>query len=1109
MNEFMSRYRILLLFVFLTGLDSIQLTPLWGQQSGEDITESDPKKAAEMEARLVSGTRQLIFEGRRAGEGYFSADGEQMVFQSEREPGNPFYQIYKMDLTTGDIERVSPGHGKTTCAWIHPDGEQVLFSSTHDDPQAKQKQADEIAMRESGKERRYAWDYDETFELYSRGTMGTYRNLTNVKGYDAEGSYSPNGELIAFASNRNAYSEKLTDKEAELFKVDKASMIDIFIMNADGSDVRQLTDTLGYDGGPFFSPKGDKICWRRFSENGATAEIWTMDIDGSNKKQLTRMNAMSWAPYFHPSGKYLIFTTNKHGFGNFELYLVSADGMGKPVRVTFTAGFDGLPVFTPDGNRIAWTSNRTANGNSQIFIADWNHDAALKMLGSSSDDKVVDPVLVKAKEDGANIVDLTDPKIQPADIRQHVAYLCRQELAGRLTGSMGEKQATAYVAGFFEKLGLKPAGDNGTWFQEFEFVSGVTLGSANVLMETSDGKRNALELDKDWRPVSFSKSGSVGGGPIVFAGYGIRAPAEGDIEEYDSFVHMDVKDKWVIVFRFMPENISDKMRQHLATHSSLRYKAMAIRDLGAKGMIVVNGPNANARTELIPLRLDGSLAGTSIPVISISNDVAVRWMNSANKNLADIQTSLDNGDMMMGIAIDKINLGAHITIEQEKRTGRNIVGRLQVGDKPSAEAVLVGAHIDHLGRGPNSSSLATDVSDEDIHFGADDNASGVSGMLEIAQYLSSPAAKLNGAKRDVIFAAWSGEEMGLYGSTHFVKELEKKLSAHAHGNPHANPHGNPHANPHGTKPDAVDTHGEAGHGESSAHGKANAHGDAAQSNIAKGNSAHGESAHSKEGHGSDEQLAGGNTGEAHASEGHAAATDDKEEGEEEKAVHTGPTIYPTIAACINMDMIGRLEEKLVLQGIGSSSIWRGEVERRNAPVGLSITLSDDTDLPTDASIFYQYGVPILSAFTGSHADYHTPRDTPEKLNYVSAAKIARLMGLVTRSLVLRDEKPDYIVRSVEKQERRANLRAWLGTVPDYVEGDVKGVKLSGVSAGGPADKAGVKAGDVITMLAGRKIENIYDYTYAIEALKIDKEVDIEVNRNGKTVKMKVTPGSRE
>ena len=194
---------------------------------------------------------------------------------------------------------------------------------------------------------------------------------------------------------------------------------------------------------------------------------------------------------------------------------------------------------------------------------------------------------------------------------------------------------------------------------------------------------------------------------------------------------------------------------------------------------------------------------------------------------------------------------------------------------------------------------------------------------------------------------------------------------------------------------------------------------------------------------------------------------------------------------------------------GSSSIWKGEIERRNAPVGLPITLQNDSYLPTDASSFYMYGVPILSAFTGSHGEYHSPRDTPDRLNYEGAAKVARLMGLVTRSLALRKEAPDYIRQAAPKEgQRKAKLRAYLGTVPDYAE-DVKGVQLGGAAKGGPADKAGVKPGDVIVELAGRKIENIYDYTYAIEALKIGKPVKMIVLRNGRRIEMRLTPGSRD
>ena len=328
---------------------------------------------------LLSEVNQLTFAGKRAGEGYFSADGTQLVFQSERQDDNPFYQIYLMDLETGDTERVSPGVGKTTCAWIHPDGQKILFSSTHLDPKAKQKQADELAFRASGKQRRYSWDYDENYDIFVR-EGDRYRQLTHARGYDAEGSFSPDGSLIVFASNRRAYDGSLTEAEKEAFAHDPAAVMDIYIMNADGSHVRRLTSSLGYDGGPFFSPDGQRIVWRHFQPNGATAEIFTMKLDGSDKRQITHQGVMSWAPYYHPSGQYIIYTNNLNGFGNFELYIVDTEGRHEPVRVTHAEGFDGLPVFSPDGSQLYWTK-RSKGNKGQIFRGYWDHQAALRALG--------------------------------------------------------------------------------------------------------------------------------------------------------------------------------------------------------------------------------------------------------------------------------------------------------------------------------------------------------------------------------------------------------------------------------------------------------------------------------------------------------------------------------------------------------------------------------------------------------------------------------------------------------------------------------------------------------------------------------------------------------
>jgi len=334
------------------------------------------------EAILLTNTRQLVTDSKRSGESYFSADGSRLIYQSEEPGDNPFYQIYLMDLASGAINKVSPGIGLTTCAWIHPALERVIFASTHEDPQARAKQADEIAMRTSGQERAYAWDYDPYYDIYQADADGgNLVNLTNTPGYDAEGSYSPDGAQILFASNREAYQRQLSQAEQRLMDDDSSYFMDLYIMNADGSDVRQLTFSPGYDGGPFFNADGNKIVWRRFNPDGNSAEIWTMNVDGSGQKQLTADAMVSWGPYFHPGGDYIIYSSNVLGHANFELFMIDIDGQHEPVRVTNTDGTDILPVFSPDGNQLAWSSTRTADGSSQVFLADWNDQAARRLLG--------------------------------------------------------------------------------------------------------------------------------------------------------------------------------------------------------------------------------------------------------------------------------------------------------------------------------------------------------------------------------------------------------------------------------------------------------------------------------------------------------------------------------------------------------------------------------------------------------------------------------------------------------------------------------------------------------------------------------------------------------
>ncbi len=352
---------------------------------------TDPRSlsldAAEPAGRafLLSNIRQLTFEGRRSKEGYFSADGGRLVFQSERDLGNPFYQTYILDLTSGRAARVSPGVGRTTRGFFHPLGHRVIFDSTHAEADARAEQADELEERRQGDPDRFVWDFDPDLDVYVID-LGSRRvdRLTETRGYDAEAAFSPDGKWIVFSSNRAAYDTELDRESQERLEIDPSYFVEIYLMRSDGTEVRRLTHREGYDGGPVFSPDGKQIAWRRFEPEDGTAELYTMAVDGQDVRQITEVDQTSWAAFYHPSGDYLIFSSNRHGVGNYELYVVDVRGASPAVRVTQAGGYDGLPAFSPDGRWLSWTGRHADSMLSQIFVADWNDAEARRRLGLGS-----------------------------------------------------------------------------------------------------------------------------------------------------------------------------------------------------------------------------------------------------------------------------------------------------------------------------------------------------------------------------------------------------------------------------------------------------------------------------------------------------------------------------------------------------------------------------------------------------------------------------------------------------------------------------------------------------------------------------------------------------
>ncbi|MEQ1746796.1 MAG: hypothetical protein ABMA02_15290 [Saprospiraceae bacterium] len=341
-------------------------TPVHTQPTQEKLP-----PAAEKHLRNV---RQLTFGGDNA-EAYWSPNSKWLTFQSN----NPAWGLHCDHIFAMDVNKaadnpayrplgISGGKGRTTCSYFMPDGKHVLFASTMAAADTCPPAPD---VRPGGK---YLWAVYESYDIYVADLKGKIvKRLTDRPGYDAEAVLSPKGDKILFTSTRSGDLE-------------------LWTMNLDGSDLRQLTFDLGYDGGAFFSPDGSQIVfrasrpktdteireYRELLAQGLVAptnmEIFMCNADGSGLRQVTRLGKANWAPFFHPSGKKIIFSSNHHstrGY-DFQLYMIALDGTGLE-PVTSESIFNAFPMFSPDGKKIAWSSNRNNKGtrDTNVFVADW------------------------------------------------------------------------------------------------------------------------------------------------------------------------------------------------------------------------------------------------------------------------------------------------------------------------------------------------------------------------------------------------------------------------------------------------------------------------------------------------------------------------------------------------------------------------------------------------------------------------------------------------------------------------------------------------------------------------------------------------------------------
>lgn len=553
------------------------------------------------------------------------------------------------------------------------------------------------------------------------------------------------------------------------------------------------------------------------------------------------------------------------------------------------------------------------------------------------------------------------------DIKDNIEYLASDSLKGRKPGEPGNTLAAEYIRSKFKNAGLELLFEDG--FQPFTLVTSAELGDGNEL-SVGDEK---FEVETDFLPYAFSANTKVEA-KVVFAGYGIEV--DKDTLKWNDFEGADVSGKWILALQGDPD--LDNPNSAFLEFSSERAKGLTASDKNAAGLILVAGPKFSEKDELSSLFFDKNSSRFPIPVLQVTRKVANRLLAGSGETIESLETIM--AEKNAGLSIEtKASMSVTVNVQLKETTTKNVVAMLPGNDENlKNEYVVLGAHFDHLGMG-GSGSGSRAIDTIAVHNGADDNASGVSAVIQLAE--KYVAEKNN--KRSLIFVSFSGEEMGLLGSKAFT-----------------------------AKP---------------------------------------------------------------------------------------PVATEAMVAMFNFDMVGRLDKESNTLSIGGTKTSK-ETEQilNDLNPGFNLSLSGEGVGPSDHASFYLQNIPVIFISTGAHSDYHTPQDDAELINYEGEKKVIDYSYDLVSEVANRADKLTFQEAGAKFQRSRGGrYKVTLGVMPDFAGVEKRGMRIDGVSKGKPAYKGGMKKGDIITAIDGKKVGNIYEYMNRLKTFEAGQMITVDVLRDDK------------